>query len=137
MAKLTAIKVDRSLQGDRVIQPPYKCFCCQDSGLVRSQYLGDYVDGDNDLDFICNRKSCITGQKFLTSYFMSDSARIELGKKNDQYYSRAEDYQANFDPRLDSYSCEEMHDAGLRSWRETLKGARGNAIAISEAVGKL
>lgn len=138
--KLTAIKIDKTMQGDREIQPPVKCFCCQDSGLVRSSHLKEYVDGENDLDFICNRLDCESGQKYQNAYFCSDHSRKEIGIKHGMTYMKSRDYQLNFDPRLDAFSCEKLHDKGLEDWRGSLKGSKkvslaiSNAIAISEAV---
>lgn len=92
--KLEAVRIDRTMQGDREVKLPYKCFACHDGGLVGGRFIKEFVEGDSDIPFICNRDFC------------------EAGKlRRNAYYANNEDsYKASFDIRLDKYSCEDIHN---------------------------
>jgi len=91
--KLQAIRIDRTVQGDREIQLPFKCFACHDGGLAGGGYIAHFVEGDSDIPFICNREDCDAGRVRRTAY----------SANSDPSYRNA------FDARLDRYSCEDIH----------------------------
>lgn len=101
--KLQAIRIDRNV--DNEIYPPFSCFACQDGGLAGGIFLAEFVDGNSDIPFICNREQCEAGRLYRTAY----------AANNDKQY------RASFDSRLDKYACEDMHQWGLQAWRDDLK----------------
>lgn len=103
--KLQAIKIDRSQEQDREIHPPFRCFACHDGGLAGGQFLSQFVDGDSDIPFLCNRDQCESGRL----------RRSAWSANND------EQYRKSFDSRLDRYACEDLHQWGLAQWREDLQ----------------
>lgn len=93
MTKLQAIKIDRTVQGDREIQLPFNCFACHDGGLAGGRYIAHFVEGDSDIPFICNREECEAGRVRRNAY----------GANSDPNYRNA------FDSRLDKYACNDIH----------------------------
>jgi hypothetical protein len=91
--KLQAIKIDRTVQGDREIQLPFKCFACHDGGLAGGRYLTMFVEGESDIPFLCNREECDVGRVRRTAY----------SANSDPSYRNA------FDARLDKYACDDIH----------------------------
>jgi hypothetical protein len=92
--KLQAVKIERVTDGDRVIQLPFKCFACHDGGLVGGKFLAEFVEGESDIPFICNRDECEAG-KLRRSAWSANTDR---------------DYQNAFDVRLDRYNCNDIHN---------------------------
>lgn len=93
MAKLQAIKIDRTVNGDQEIRFPFECFACHDSGLAGGRFLNQFVDGDSDIPFICSRNDCESGRQRYSAYSANKDRR----------------YQSTFDSRLDKYACEDIH----------------------------
>ena len=93
MTKLQAIKINRTVKGDQEIRLPFECFACHDSGLAGGRFLNQFVDGDSDIPFICNRDSCEAGRQRYNAYSANKDRR----------------YQRAFDTRLDKYACEDIH----------------------------
>lgn len=91
--KLQAIRIDRTVQSDREIQLPFKCFACHDGGLAGGRYIAHFVEGESDIPFICNREECDVGRVRRTAY----------SANSDPSYRNA------FDPRLDKYACDDIH----------------------------
>lgn len=108
--KLQAIKIDRAAQSDREIHPPFRCFACHDGGLAGGIFLYKFVDGDNDIPFLCNRDQCEAGKLRRNAY----------AANND------EQYRNSFDNRLDRYSCEDLHQWGLQYWQDGIKARLSN-----------
>lgn len=102
--KLQAVKIDR-ISSDREIHPPFRCFACHDGGLAGGQFLSQFVDGDSDIPFLCNRDQCEAGRL----------RRSAWSANND------EQYRNSFDSRLDRYACEDLHQWGLAQWRKELQ----------------
>jgi hypothetical protein len=92
--KLEAVRIDRTMQGDREVKLPYKCFACHDGGLAGGRFVNEFVDGNSDIPFICNRDYCEAGRLRRTAW----------SANND------ETYRASFDVRLDKYACEDIHN---------------------------
>lgn len=103
--KLQAVKIDRSKDQDREIHPPFRCFACHDGGLAGGRFIGEFVDGDSDIPFLCNRDQCEAGRLRRSAWQAST---------DDQYRN-------SFDSRLDRYACEDLHQWGKREWEEDLK----------------
>lgn len=92
--KLQAIRIDRTMQGDREVKLPYKCFACHDGGLVGGRFIAEFVEGESEIPFICNRDQCEAGRL----------RRSAWSANND------EKYRNSFDVRLNKYSCEDIHN---------------------------
>ncbi len=98
--KLQAIKIDRTVQSDREIQFPFKCFACHDGGLAGGRFLSKFVEGDSDIPFICNRDECEAGRIRRTAWSANSDPR----------------YRNAFDSRLDRYACEDIHQWEKQSY---------------------
>ena len=110
-------KTKAKLQFGNIIQPPVKCFCCMDSGLVSENVnLSDYIDGDSEVRFICTRNGCESGDKYQKAYYLSDGER----KAQNSVLTQSQ-YQANFDDRLLSGWCDQIHRDGYSQWAESIK----------------
>ena len=113
-----------------LIQPPVKCFCCMDSGLVGENVdLSNYVDGQADVRYICTHRSCENGDKYLKAYHTTDQERKAVGSSITQ-----SQYQACFDDRLLSGWCDQIHRDGYHLWQESIK-QKVNTKSL-EAIGQ-
>ena len=111
--KIQAVKVDRTVEGDREIQLPFKCFACHDGGLAGGRFIPHFVEGDSDIPFICNRDECEAGRIRRTAW----------SANNDASYRNA------FDTRLDRYSCEDIHKWEKQSFIEDMVTRRSRQEA--------
>lgn len=111
--KIQAVKLDRTIQGDREIQLPFKCFACHDGGLAGGRFITEFVEGDSDIPFICNRDECEAGRIRRTAW----------SANNDASYRNA------FDTRLDRYSCEDIHKWEKQSFIEDMVTRRSRQEA--------
>lgn len=98
---------------DKLIVPPYKCFCCLDTGLVSlpESIYNDYFDGDMQIPMVCTRSKCEIGRRYYVAWHRED---IE------PEYMRREEYRANFDASLPAYLAEEMHQRAYQLWQKTM-----------------
>ena len=131
---------------DRQIQPPVKCFCCQDSGKVSNIYLCDFVEFPENgeiIPYICQRENCGSGQAYLRAYEMGDqerdayyNAQLRNGKDADGLPRpmRSRDYQANFSINLNESCCDLLHDRGFDDWREKILNPPANRAPIIDQV---
>ncbi len=103
---------------DRDVRPPWKCFCCSDSGKVSNPYLSCFVLGENSKPFICQRPDCEEGKKYRTAYYLSDAQRQEYAKKHGGEAMSSRDYQAQWDIRLTTAHCEQMHLWHKQYWEK-------------------
>jgi hypothetical protein len=103
--KIQAVQIDRNTEGDREITPPFRCFACHDGGLAGGKFLKEFVDGDSDIPFICNRDQCQAGRRRYSAWSANDD----------------EQYRNSFDTRLDRYACEDLHKWGKHEWEQDLK----------------
>jgi hypothetical protein len=106
---------------DRVLKIPHKCFCCRDSGLVKSQFIHNYINGygANSKPFICH--NCEIGDKFMDAYNKNDEMRkVAFSKEGIQYaeITPQKVYQSQFDPRLNLFACNKMHVLEFELWRK-------------------
>lgn len=116
--KLQAIEIH--LAEDAEIRIPFKCFCCNDTGIVCSPFIHDFVDGINERTkpFICH--ACDIGQKFVKAYYASDEDRIRaLSEHGKQYadHTPKHIYQAQFDVRLKEFMCMKIHTLTFEKWK--------------------
>lgn len=111
--KIQAIKIDRTIQGDREIQLPFKCFACHDGGLAGGRFITEFVEGDSDIPFICNRDECEAGRLRRTAY----------GANSDRLY------QNSFDTRLDKYACQDIHNWGKQSFINDMVARKSKQVA--------
>jgi hypothetical protein len=112
MTKLQAIRIDRTVQGDREIQLPFRCFACHDGGLAGGRFLSKFVEGESDIPFICNCDECDAGRIRRTAY----------GANSDPNYRNA------FDSRLDRYACEDIHNWEKQSYIDDLVKRRSRQV---------
>jgi hypothetical protein len=131
MTKLIAI-APRDREEGNEIRPPNKCMCCGDSGIVRSSFLSEFVDGNNATKFICKR-DCTPGGKYRNAYKLVDSEREAFAKKHGGDPIPARVYQAQFDYRLSAEICEQIHLWEQALWAKTIS----QKIANSEKLQKL
>jgi len=129
--KIQAVKIDPSVKDSIEPQPPYKCFCCFDSGIVSSVYLSAFVEGKNDLPFLCARRTCETGKRFFAAYSVTDEKRRVCALTED--FTTQAQFQAQFDTRLAATSCEHLHTWGLEAWQKAYKNPR--SIDVSKILG--
>lgn len=122
---------------DREIQPHSKCLCCHDSGLVANEFLSEFVEGENAIQFICKRWDCESGKKYLAAYEMPDEARTAYAKKHGGEAMPQSVYRANFDNRLTSEDCEEIHNMALKRWGKELKNARERSQELQSAIANI
>lgn len=136
MSKILATpRYTRQTNGDKQISQPVNCFCCQDSGLISSIYLGEFVeipDRGDILPYICQRENCANGQAYLRAYNLSDQERDAWhnnqtrGKDGDNIPRpmRSRDYQANFSTNLNDRCCDWLHDRSYDDWVEMIQKHR-------------
>lgn len=115
---------------DKQIKPPYKCMCCEDSGLVQSIFLEHFVEGTNATKFICKR-DCASGAKYREAYKLGDGERQAFAKKHGGDAIPARVYQAQFDYRLSAEMCESIHFWEKEAWLENVWQTRQEAITQS------
>lgn len=106
---------------DKILKIPHKCFCCNDTGLVTSDLIHEYVNNYNrnkSKPFICH--NCESGDKFSNAYFTDDNTRklalTEMGKQYAEITPQ-KIYQAQFDIRLNVFVCNKMHREEFEKWR--------------------
>lgn len=106
---------------DKVLKIPHKCFCCRDTGLVKSQFIHNYVDGynANSKPFICH--NCEAGDKFANAFMMNNETRktvfSDMGKQFAEITPQKL-YQAQFDIRLNLFACNRMHIDEFELWKK-------------------
>ena len=117
---------------DREIQPPVKCFCCQDSGRVSNMYLCDLVEfpaNGEIVQYVCQRENCENGQAFLRCYNLSDqerdayyNAQLRNGKDAESLPRpmKSRDYQANFSTNLNEGCCDWLHARSFDDWKASI-----------------
>lgn len=119
MSKLKAVEVFNNSENE-ILKVPFKCFCCNDSGLVKSHLIHDYVDGINEKTkpFICH--GCDIGDKFLNAYHTDDATRARINSEEGKQLAEITPqklYQLQFDPRLNRFDCLQMHAQEFDRWR--------------------
>ncbi|MFK0730438.1 MAG: hypothetical protein ACIWVG_04585 [Gloeotrichia echinulata HAB0833] len=80
-------------------QPTWHCFCCQDSGIVRSHLAKMVIptfDFDRDLLPICQAPGCNAGGRWLR-------------------------LQGNIDMRLTATICQELDRISREDWRKSIR----------------
>jgi hypothetical protein len=112
--------IEMILAEDAEIKIPFKCFCCNDTGIVRSPFIHDFVDGVNERTkpFICH--ACEIGQKFIKAYYADDNFRIQMFSEHGKQYAEITPqkiYQAQFDPRLKEFICLKIHALTFEKWK--------------------
>lgn len=111
--KIQAVRIDRTVQGDREIQLPFRCFACHDGGLAGGRYIAHFVEGDSDIPFICNREDCEAGR----------TRRAAYGANSDRLY------QNSFDARLDKYACQDIHEWEKQSFINDMVAKKSKQVA--------
>jgi hypothetical protein len=122
--KIQALTRPAIATNDREIKPPYQCFCCRDTGLVSNSSIENYVEGKNPYPFICQRAECEAGHAYMKAWLSSDEERQQHATKNSGIATPQRVYQAQFDARLSSWQCEEMHKGELKIWQNEVWRSR-------------
>jgi hypothetical protein len=104
--KIQAVKIHRVVnpENDREINFPFKCFACHDGGLAGGRFVAEFVDGDSDIPFLCNRDQCEAGRIRRTAWLANES----------------DIYRNSFDTRLDRYACEDIHNWEKEHYLQTV-----------------
>jgi hypothetical protein len=116
--KLQAIEM--ILAEDAEVRIPFKCFCCNDTGLVSSPFIHEFVEGINERTkpFICH--ACEKGQKFIKAYYADDNFRVQMFSELGKQYAEITTqklYQAQFDIRLKEFICLKIHALTFEKWK--------------------
>jgi hypothetical protein len=114
----------------------WKCFCCCDSGKVSNPYLSNFVLGENGKPFICQRPDCEEGKKYHTAYYLSDAQRQEYAKKHGGEAMSSREYQAQWDIRLTTAHCEQMHLWHKQYWEKWAQ-ERSRRLNYGQAISNL
>lgn len=101
--KLQAIRIDRTVESDCEVKLPFKCFACHDGGLAGGRFIAEFVEGDSDVPFICNRDNCDAGRIRRSAWSANNDPK----------------YRDSFDGRLDRYACEDIHQWEKKYFIET------------------
>lgn len=110
---------------DHQIRPPYKCFTCQDYGLINNSLTHEYIEGDIKIPMICTNPKCFAGQRWIKAYYATDRPDSPM---------TVEEYQACFDPKFPSYFAEDINDRLRSEWWDDRKNKPSTKrLEISES----
>lgn len=94
----------------KIWQPSWHCFCCEDTGIVRSRLAAMVIrgyDSSRDRLPICQAPSCNAGMKWLH-------------------------LEENIDMRLTSGICQELDRISREDWHQTIQKKFVNLKALSQ-----